>query len=74
MVIYFPLGSNLGSHKGNGILEQYMELISRNSGIAIVTGSGNQGASGTHTSGIISQVRWNQEQYNYIYHQNKKIF
>ena len=56
MLIYFPLGSNLGSHKGNGILEQYMDSISRNSGIAIVTGSGNQGASQTHTSGIISQV------------------
>lgn len=56
MVIYFPLGSNLGSHKGNGILEQYMDSLSRNSGIAIVTGSGNQGASQTHTSGIISQV------------------
>jgi len=56
MVIYFPLGSNFGSHKGNGILELYMESLSRNSGIAIVTGTGNQGASGTHTSGIISKV------------------
>lgn len=56
MVIYFPLGSNLGSHKGNGILEQYMDSISRNSGMAIVTGTGNQGASQTHTSGIIPQV------------------
>lgn len=56
MVIYFPIGSNLGSHKGNGILEQYMDSISRNSGIAIVTGTGNEGASQTHTSGIISQV------------------
>ena len=56
MVIYFPLGSNFGSHKGNGILELYMESLSRNSGIAIVTGTGNQGTSGTHTSGIISKV------------------
>ncbi len=56
MVIYFPLGSNFGSHKGNGILELYMESLSRNSGMAIVTGAGNQGTSGTHTSGIISKV------------------
>ncbi|HEX9024894.1 MAG TPA: S8 family peptidase [Clostridium sp.] len=56
MVIYFPLGSNFGSHKGNGVLELYMESLSRNSGIAIVTGTGNQGASGTHTSGIISRI------------------
>ena len=56
LIIYFPLGSNLGNHRGSGILEQYMDSISRNSGIAIVTGSGNQGASETHTSGIITQV------------------
>lgn len=56
MVIYFPLGSNLGSHKGNGILEQYMDSISTRSGTAIVAGTGNQGASQTHTSGFIPQV------------------
>lgn len=56
MVIYFPLGSNLGSHKGNGILEQFIDSISRRSGIAIVTGAGNQGSAGCHTSGIIPQV------------------
>ncbi len=56
MVIYFPLGSNLGSHKGNGILEQFIDSISRRSGMAIVTGAGNQGAAGCHTSGIIPQV------------------
>lgn len=56
LVIYFPLGSNLGSHKGDGILEQYMDSISSHSGIAIVTGSGNQGAIGCHASGVIPQV------------------
>ncbi len=29
MVILFPLGTNLGNHKGNGILEQYIESISQ---------------------------------------------
>lgn len=66
IVIYFPLGSNLGSHKGNGILEQYMESISSNSGIAIVTGAGNQGASGTHSSGAITQVNENRTIQLYI--------
>jgi subtilisin family serine protease len=56
LIIYFPLGSNLGNHKGNGVLEQYMDSISRNSGIAIITGTGNQGASETHASGVITQV------------------
>ena len=42
MVIYFPLGSSLGNHKGNGLLEEFMESISGNSGIVIVAGTGNQ--------------------------------
>lgn len=73
MVIYFPLGSNLGSHKGNGILEQYMESISRNSGIAIVTGAGNQGASETHTSGVITQVNQDKTIQLYISPEQKFI-
>src|SRR5471030_1217520 len=73
MVIYFPLGSNFGSHKGNGILEQYMNSISRNSGIAIVAGSGNQGASGTHTSGIVSQVNESRSIQLYISPEQKNI-
>ena len=32
MVIYLPLGSTLGNHKGNGILEDFIEEISGNSG------------------------------------------
>ncbi|PRR81446.1 S8 family peptidase [Clostridium vincentii] len=56
MVIYFPLGSTLGSHKGNGILEQYIESICRNSGIAFVTGAGNERALGEHSSGSMTEV------------------
>jgi subtilisin family serine protease len=56
MVIYFPLGSNLGSHKGNGILEQYIDSICRNSGIAFVTGAGNQRALGEHSSGKMTET------------------
>lgn len=56
MVIYIPLGSNFGGHKGNGILEQFIDSICINSGIAIVTGAGNQCVNGEHTSGTISNV------------------
>jgi len=73
IVIYFPLGSNLGSHKGNGFLEQYMDLISSNSGIAIVSGSGNEGASETHTSGIIAQVKESRSIQLYISPEQKNI-
>jgi subtilisin family serine protease len=56
MVIYFPLGSSLGNHKGNGILEEFIESISSNSGIVVVAGTGNQRDAGGHASGIVSKV------------------
>ena len=56
MVIYFPLGSSLGNHKGNGILEEFIESISSNSGIVVVAGTGNQRDEGGHASGIVSKV------------------
>lgn len=56
MTIYCPLGSNLGTHKGNGILDQFIESVCMRSGVAFVTGAGNQRVSGEHTSGIIPAV------------------
>ena len=55
MVILFPLGTNLGNHRGTGILEQYIESISQNSGIVMVVPTGNQRDVGCHTSGILSE-------------------
>ncbi|PRR83177.1 S8 family peptidase [Clostridium vincentii] len=56
MVIYLPLGTTMGNHKGTGILEDFIELISASSGIVVVTGVGNERDSGGHTSGIIDGV------------------
>lgn len=56
MVIYLPLGTNSGNHKGTGILEEFVDYISVNQGIVVVTGSGNEGASGRHCSGIIENL------------------
>lgn len=56
MVIYLPLGTNSGNHKGNGILEEYIESISTKSGIVLVTGAGNERNKGIHASGIITDV------------------
>jgi len=56
MVIYLPLGTSLGNHKGTGLLEQFIELISSTSGIVVVAGTGNQRDSGGHASGIVSKV------------------
>ena len=56
MVIYFPLGSNMWSHRGYGLLDQFIESISLRSGIAFVTETGNQRVSREHVSGNISMV------------------
>jgi len=56
LVIYLPVGSNLGSHKGNGILEQFVDFICLQSGIVVVTGAGNECVNGGHASGTISSV------------------
>ncbi len=53
MVIYLPLGSNSGNHRGNGILAEYIESISNSRGIVVVTGAGNERARGGHASGSI---------------------
>ena len=55
MVILFPLGTNLGNHKGTGILEQYIASLSQNSGFIVVVPTGNQRDKGCHTSGILSE-------------------
>lgn len=41
IVILLPLGTNAGNHKGNGILEEFIEYISMSGGIVVVTGVGN---------------------------------
>ena len=53
IVILLPLGSNNGNHKGNNVFDNFIESISSNIGIVLVTGSGNQGNTDRHVSGII---------------------
>lgn len=56
IVIYFPLGSTLGNHKGEGALEEFMERITTKSGIIIVAGTGNQRNAGGHASGTVAKI------------------
>ncbi|MCE5220586.1 MAG: S8 family peptidase [Clostridium sp.] len=56
MVIYFPLGSSLGNHKGIGLLEEFIESISSNSGIVVVASTGNQRETGGHASSTLSSI------------------
>ena len=53
VVVLLPLGSNNGDHKGNTLFDGYIESVSSNVGIVIVTGSGNEGNRDEHVSGII---------------------
>ncbi|KAI3345678.1 S8 family peptidase [Clostridium botulinum] len=56
MVIYLPLGSNSGNHRGNGILAEYIESISNSRGIVVVTGAGNERSRAGRASGVISKA------------------
>ncbi|MGL4106938.1 S8 family peptidase [Clostridium sp. LP20] len=52
--IYFPLETNSGNHKGSGLLEEYIESIAMSMGIVVISGTGNEGANGGHTFGVIN--------------------
>lgn len=56
LVIYFPLGSTLGNHKGIGVLEDFMSSISTNAGIVIVSGTGNQRDVAGHASSSVTEI------------------
>lgn len=52
MVILIPLSSNFGGAEGNSALERFIDYYSVRRGIVFITGSGNQGDTGTHSSGV----------------------
>lgn len=56
IVIYIPLGTNSGGHDGSTLIERYIDEISKLRGIAVVTGTGNEGDSDTHTSGTLQNT------------------
>lgn len=55
MVVYIPVGSNLGGHEGTTVTERYIDLFSQRRDFLVVTNSGNQGNSNTHVSGTLTQ-------------------
>lgn len=54
-VIYMPLGTTLGNHRFNGILESYIDDVCSNLGISVVTSSGDEGDGRNHAFSIIDQ-------------------
>ena len=51
LVILLPMGTNSGAHDGSSLIERYIDEISKERGVAVVTGTGNNGDTNTHTSG-----------------------
>ncbi|WP_242863928.1 S8 family peptidase [Clostridium tepidiprofundi] len=56
IVISLAVGTNFGSHNGTSLVERYINEISKVRGIAVVSGTGNQGDSDTHTEGKIEKT------------------
>lgn len=56
IAIYVPLGTNMGSHTGNGIIETTINNNSGRIGTVIITPTGNEGNTETHTEGVIEKV------------------
>ena len=53
VVILLPLGTNSGNHKGENMLDDYIQSVTSNIGIAVVSGAGNEAIENGHVSGII---------------------
>ena len=56
VVVFIPLGSNMGSHTSNGIIEASISNFSSQASTVVVVPTGNQGNTDTHTEGIIERV------------------
>lgn len=54
LAINISYGNNYGAHNGNSILEQYMDTVSNLYRNTIAAGTGNDGLSGRHISGKLS--------------------
>lgn len=56
IVIFIPLGSSDGSHTGNTLLEVYIDRITIEPGILVVTGTGNESGTNCHISGKLAKI------------------
>ncbi len=55
LAINLSFGNNYGSHSGSSLLETYLDDMANRGRVSIVVGSGNEGTSAGHTSGILTQ-------------------
>jgi subtilisin family serine protease len=57
MAINVSIGNNYGSHDGTSLLSTYIDTVASMSRLSISVGTGNEGFSSTHTSGILSNTQ-----------------
>ena len=55
MVINISFGNNYGSHKGDSLLETYIDMVSSAGRLVICTGTGNNGNQPLHEGGTLKQ-------------------
>lgn len=54
VVVYLPLGSNFGGHNGNSPLERDIDYYVLTRGYTVVSNTGDEGDTETHTSGMFT--------------------
>lgn len=58
MAINLSFGNNYGDHASNSFLETYIDSIATLSKLTLVTGTGNDGATGRHAQGVLGNVSY----------------
>ncbi len=66
LVILLPFETNLGTHTGDGLLEDYLSIINSQLHTFVVVPAGNQATNRAHTSGQIFNVASNEREYKEI--------
>lgn len=62
LVINLSFGNNYGSHRGDSLLENYIDTVASMGRTVIVTGTGNNGSQPWHAGGILQQGKTEQIQ------------
>ena len=62
LVINLSFGNNYGSHRGDSLLENYMDTVAVMGRTVIVTGTGNNGSQPWHAGGILQQGKTEESQ------------
>ena len=58
VAVNLSFGNNYGDHASNSILETYIDSISASARATLITGTGNDGASGRHAQGLLGNTSY----------------